>query len=256
METLVYYEQPLNERIRTFLRLEMLFAQAQYHLKGGSIWASRAALGSLLEILGVFGRSDLKSEVLKELERHGSTLARLERNPDIDTQRLHQVLDEINSLSEQLHTSSGQVGQELKQSEFLNSIRQRNAIPGGTCDFDLPAYHYWLEQPAETRIRDLKNWLSTFNTIQNAIQLILRLTRDSATPSDEQAHNGFYQRSLDPAIPCQLVRVALPTGSPYFAEISGGKHRFTVRFLIQPDPAVRATHTESDVKFRLSCCII
>ena len=72
----VLYEQPLNERIRTFLRLEYLFNQAAYHLKRGSEWDSRAILQCILEILAIFENTNLKSEVFKELERHSINLKR------------------------------------------------------------------------------------------------------------------------------------------------------------------------------------
>ena len=39
----VVYEQPLNERMRTFLRLEFLYTQATYHSESPSPWSSRAA---------------------------------------------------------------------------------------------------------------------------------------------------------------------------------------------------------------------
>ena len=44
----VLYEQPLNERIRSFLRLEYLFQQAAYHLSLQSEWDSRATLTCVL----------------------------------------------------------------------------------------------------------------------------------------------------------------------------------------------------------------
>ena len=40
----VVYEQPLNERMRTFLRLDFLYSQALYHNEKGSSWGSRAAV--------------------------------------------------------------------------------------------------------------------------------------------------------------------------------------------------------------------
>jgi len=49
------YEQPLSERMRTFLRLEFLFQTGMYHAKGRSVWDSRAAMGCLLDILAIFG---------------------------------------------------------------------------------------------------------------------------------------------------------------------------------------------------------
>ena len=256
MSQKVIYEQPLNERIRAFLRLEFLFQQIRHHLAGDTPWDSRAALASLLDIMSIFGRSDLKSEVMKELERHTANLSRLEHNPDVDRTQLAELLDEMDTLIDQLHAHSGPVGANLKTIEFLSAIQQRSSIPGGLCDFDLPAFHFWLERPAEERLRDLVGWLDNFDVIGRGIGLILRLTRGSTLFREYTAETGFFQRSLDPNIPCQMVRVALPAGSPYYAEISGGRHRFTVRFLRQPSTSERAVQASADVKFELACCVI
>lgn len=252
----VIYEQPLNERIRAFLRLEFLFQQVRHHLGGTSPWDSRATLASLLDIMNIFGRSDLKSEVMKELERHTANLARLEQNPEVDRAQLSELLDEMDMIIDQLHAHNGPVGAHLKTNEFLSAIQQRSSIPGGLCDFDLPAFHFWLERPNEERMRDLTQWLDSFDAIGRGIKLILRLTRGSTVFREQLAEGGFFQRTLDPNVPCQMVRVAIPANSPYYAEISGGRHRFTVRFLRQPSTNERAVQATEDVPFELSCCVI
>lgn len=255
MQKKIIYEQPLNERVRTFLRLEFLFSQALYFLENSSTWNCRAALSSLLDIISIFGRTDLKAEILKELERQSALLGTLENKPGVDKERLGGLLDEIDVLVDRLHATKGQIGQELRHNEFLNSIKQRSSIPGGTCDFDLPGYHYWLEQPAEHRYKDLRGWLSYFDTVRQSIDLILRLIRQSAVPTKERAQAGFHQQTLDPSLPCQLVRVALPAHSPYVAEVSGGKHRFTVRFLHHTMDG-RTVQADNTVEFELTCCVI
>ncbi|MDX1698603.1 MAG: cell division protein ZapD, partial [Thiohalobacterales bacterium] len=70
------------------------------------------------------------------------------------------------------------------------------------------------------------------------------------------AEAGIYQKTMDPNLPCQLVRIALPAGAPYFAELSGGRHRFTARFLQFSTADQRASQTDQDVKFQLACCVI
>ena len=70
----VVYEQPLSERMRTFLRLEFLYTQASFHSESPSPWSSRAAVASLLEILAITARGDSRNDVLKELERHVNVL--------------------------------------------------------------------------------------------------------------------------------------------------------------------------------------
>lgn len=252
----ILYEHPLNERTRIFLRLEYLFDQAAYHVKRTTAWDSRATLSCILEILSIFDNTHLKSEVLKELERHSGSLRGLSGNPDVDVNQLTTLLRDLDEQVNHLHRINGQIANDLKSSEFLTSIHQRIGIPGGTCDFDLPAYHYWLQQPAKERSQDLYRWLSSFDSIGQAIQMILKLTRESTLLKPMVAAGGVYQQTLNPEAPCQLIRVALPSSAPWFSEISGGRHRFTTRFMEFSTAEHRAKQTIHDVEFELACCVM
>ena len=251
----ILYEYPLNERVRAFLRLEFLFRNILHSLEGRSVWDSRAALQGILEMLAILGRGDLKAEVIKELERHATHLGRLKERPGVDRARLVGLLRELAELMDGLYASSGQFGQELRENEFLSGIRQRSAIPGGTCEFDLPGYHYWLQQDPETRDRHLREWFAAFEPLYRPVTLILFLIRQSGRPEEVCAERGFLQRNLDPNVPCQMMRVGLPADAGCFPEISGGRHRYTIRFLEQASPDARAVQTGDDVRFELTCCL-
>lgn len=253
---MIIFEQPLNERIRTLMRLEFLFAQAEHTRAGESVWDSRATLTSIIDILNVFGRSDLKGELLKELERLSANLARLERNPKINRTKLNTILEDLDTHIDRLHSISGQIGQELRGNEFLSSIRQRSSIAGGTCHFDLPAYHFWLTRPSEERVDDLTRWLQEFEPLRSAINFILRLIRESSSPTRETAEAGFFQTPLDSALPFQLIRVAVAESYGCYAEISGGKHRFTIRFLEPGSGEQRPGQSTQNIDFDLICCAI
>ncbi|HHH48645.1 MAG TPA: cell division protein ZapD, partial [Gammaproteobacteria bacterium] len=108
---------------------------------------------------------------------------------------------------------------------------------------------------ADTRIADLRHWYGSLDTLRLSVDLILKLIRESATPVDRTAEGGLYQQGLDSATPFQLIRVSLPGDSPYFAEISGGRHRFTVR-LLQASTGERARQATADIPFQLSCCAL
>jgi cell division protein ZapD len=106
------------------------------------------------------------------------------------------------------------------------------------------------------RSRDLAHWLANFDAIGQAIQLILKLTRSSTAMRLTVANGGVYQKTLDPNRPCQLVRIALSPELPYFAELSGGRHRFTARFMKFSTADARARQTDKDVEFELACCAV
>ena len=152
------YEQPLNERIRSFLRLEKLFKQFAFHMQQGSTWDHPIAIQSISDLLSFCTRSDIKLEALKELERQHIKLERLAKRPQIDHAQLDALLEMQTEIISLLQSSSGQLGQELHSIELLTTIRQKNSIPGCICDFDLPAYQYWLNRSDITRKQDLEKW--------------------------------------------------------------------------------------------------
>jgi cell division protein ZapD len=203
----------------------------------------------------VFGRTELKSDILKELEKQSSTLTRLESAPNVDRELLHTLVENLNFLIDRVYTMEGQIGSVLRQSELLKSIMQRSSIPGGTCDFDLPAYHYWLQQPVEKRQGDLARWAGTLDAVGASISMILRLLRESATPQHETALGGMLQKTLDSNVAYQLLRLSIPRDVPYYAEMSGSKHRISIRFMDFSSDE-RARQTASDVHFKLACCVL
>jgi len=250
----IVYEQPLNERVRTFLRLEFLFEQCRAFSFRDSVWDSRAAMNALFDLSNAFSRTDIKTEVIKELEKQSGFLEKLAENPKVDRTRLDELLSEMDILLDRLHALPVQ-SLEIRSNEFLNSVKQRSAISGGCCDFDLPAYHFWLSQPSEKRISDMSTWLEPFDPIRESINVLLRLIRESGHTSNELAEGGFFQKNLDQTSICQLIRVSISGELPYFAEVSGGKHRFTVRFL-RHGGAERPSQAEENVPFKLTCCML
>lgn len=254
MSELIIYEQPLNERIRTFLRLEFLFARVDKALQTDDEMSNRDAVDAMLDMLSVFERGDMKSEVSKEIERLISNLSALENSPGVDKSALDELLAKLDQTLDALQLKKSTIGQALKENDFLYSIRQRSSIPGGTCDFDLPAYHFWLQHTADTERRaQLLKWSEQFVAIRAAIEISLQLIRSATGFSEAEAESGFFQRSLESSQPTQLIRVKISADTPYFPEISGGKHRFTVRFM-RFDIDQRPQQQSDTIAFQLSCC--
>ena len=255
MNTQTIYEFPLNERIRVFMRLEQLFLQLDHFLAGVSIYDKRAAIDILLDILTIFSRSDLKSELIKELERHTKVLNHLSKSQGVDNQKLQQILADLNHSSRNLYKSNGKIGIKVMESDLFQSISQRNSIPGGSCSFDLPAFHFWLEQDPKQQQIDLDRWTQPFTDVRIAIGLIMDFIRQSNVPSKELAQGGFFQLALDKSHPVQLLRVSVAATLGCFAEISGGKHRFSVRFMQPSIDENRPSQVNEDIPFLLTRCM-
>ncbi len=249
-----FYEQPLNERMRTFMRLEFLYQQLLYNSELESDWATRATISTLLDMLAILSRGDIRSEVHKELDNQLAVLRRFQSKPGVDGGRLEALVRNLEDSRRQLADLGTKFLQTARESEFLGAIKHRSAIPGGTCEFDLPEYSHWLRQPFERRQKDLRRWLDDIQPLCDAVVEVLWLIRESTQPTDRLAINGMYQHNMQKDLSCRLLRVNLTENSNLFPEISGSQHRFTVRFLEWSTIDRRAVQSGHDVPFQLSIC--
>ena len=249
---MITYEYPLNERVRTLLRLEDLYDRVQFFLGKSHAHAHHACLTGIFEILEVGGRADLKSDLLQELDRQRTFLDALRSNPAISEDKLNGVLAELDTAFTNLHALSGKTGQILRENEWLMSIKQRASIPGGTSEFDLPSYHRWLHHAPERRREDLDKWLATLLPIHAGISIVLRVLRESGRTASFIAFQGVYQQT--PAEkPAQMLRLSLADELPCVPEISANKYALNVRFLL-PEGVQKTRVYEYDVPFDLTFC--
>jgi cell division protein ZapD len=251
---LIAYEYPLSERVRTLLRLEDLYKKAWYFTAKSEPVEHHAALVLLFDILEVAGRADLKSDLLQELERQRQSLEALRDNPAISVDALNHVLREIDQTATRLFQMSGKFGQDLRENEWLMSIKQRCGIPGGVCEFDLPSYHYWLNQSAEQRRHDIETWLAPFRPIHDAISIVLRLLRESGKTSAQVAAQGTFQQMMAGRA-AQMLRIHLAREYACVPEISANKYALNIRFMTLTGPGKERPRTsDSDVAFDLTFC--
>ncbi len=248
------FEQPLNERMRTFLRLDFLYSQALYHNESASQWGTRAAVTSLIDILAIITRSDVRSDALKELERQLTLLGEFQSKPGVDTNRLKTLIGNLTRLRTELLNVGVASLQPLKDSDFLNAIKHRSSIPGGTCEFDLPDYLFWLSQPDEVRVRAFNQWLTMLRPLCDAVSELIWLTRQNGRTRQETAQGGNFTITFERENPLQMLRIALPASMGLYPEVSGSHHRCNVRFLTWKGLSERATQADSDVKFLLTTC--
>jgi cell division protein ZapD len=248
------FEQPLNERLRTFLRLDFLYSQTLYHNDQDSSWGSRSAMTSLLDMLAIATRGDLRSEVLKELERNISHLNDFLTHPGTDPARVRALVGNLQRLRAELHAGGAHWLQPLRDSEFLAAIKHRTAIPGGTCEFDLPDYYFWLNQPQAVRADAFTHWLVMLRPLCDAIAELLWLTRQNGRSRAEVATGGVFTVAFEKDTPFQLLRITVPAGAPLYPEISGSHHRCSMRFLEWQGVDARPRQTLEDVPFTLTCC--
>ncbi|MFM2408428.1 MAG: cell division protein ZapD [Pseudomonadota bacterium] len=248
----ISYEFPTNEKVRTLLRLEDLFARVKHFNEAAISMDHHAAITTLFEIMEVVSRADLKSELLQELERQRRALAHLHNNPQISEHALNFILDELDAAMQDLQNMLGKAGQHLRENEWLMGIKQRACVPGGTCEFDLPSYHYWQQQDVQIRRNFLAQWLNPLLPINTAVKLLLKLLRESGKEMRFNAQQGTFQQ-MQGGRTAQLLRVNLALSLACIPEVSANKYAINIRF-INADYAAKSTVFQGDVSFELIFC--
>ncbi len=242
----ITFEYPLNEKMRSWLRIEYLLEQLVENQHADSSQASLQFIRTLTELLDIFERNELRADLLKELEKQQQKLQHWLAVPGIDTTLVTNLIDKLANHSQQL-SQVVKFGVSFKEDKFLSQLRQRLSIPGGYCNFDIPTLHLWLHLPVEKRRLQLDQWYSDVMPLHLALQAIMHLIRQSAEFTSVQAQLGFYQDTADEK---DLIRIRLESIAEIYPQISGHKTRFAIRFL----PFDSEKNVPDVLTFQLACC--
>jgi len=249
----ILYEYPINERIRTYLRLEHLFHRLGELLVREHPIDHHYAITTIFEVMDVAARADLKTDVLKDLEKQKHILNGYRGNPAIAEAVLNDVMGRLETCFTHLNALAGKAGQSLTENDWLMSIRSRIGIPGGTCEFDLPAYYAWQHLSAQTRQQDLQRWSATLVPLAESILLLLQMLRDSGAAQMVTAPEGVYQQNLPQGRSFQLLRLRIDPSLGLIPEISGNRLIVLVR-LMRHESDDRLHLATTDASFELTLC--
>ena len=250
---MILYEYPFNERIRTYLRLEQLFKRLGLLIAREHPLDHHYAIATIFEVMDVAARADLKSDVLKDLEKQKHVLNGYRGNPSISESALSGMFSQLESCFSALNAQAGKAGQTLTDNEWLMAIRSRIGIPGGTCGFDLPGYAAWQHRPPLERQQQLGDWAGALAPLADGILVLLKLLRDSGTPQKTVAENGQLQQTLPQGRTFQLVRLRIDPALDVVPEISGNRLMVSVR-LMHMQPGEHAVASTENTSFELTLC--
>ncbi len=248
----VLFEYPLQENIRTFMRLEYLFKQFRRNLLASNADNHFYCLKVLFEILEILERGDSRSELIKELSRLLDYFRALEANPDVDSSKLANFLKQIKQLHQWIHAYVGKFGDSLRRSPFVVAVKQRTNIPGGSCQFDCPELHLFLSRPHKQRQNQLITMVEDIKGVETSVEVILRLIRDTGQWSQQKAPMGsFMIETTDRAF--KLLRIKTTIDREIFPEFSCGKHRSSVHFMAFNEQHKKMP-IQTEIEFELACC--
>ena len=250
---MILYEYPFNESIRTQLRLERLFVRWALLNQRDHPVDHHFALATLFEIMDVAGQVDVRADLLKALQRHHATFLSYQGNPQVSQSTLAQVLERLHNVLRALEKTSGKTGAILMSNDWLMEIRQQLLIPGGSCEFDLPAYHAWQHNPPERRRNDLLQWAESLQPLADALNVALGLLRDTGTWRSAHSQGGQFQQNLPAGRPHQLLRLRLDSNQEIVPELKGHPLMVSVR-LMHVDTDGRLRPYAGDANFEVALC--
>lgn len=251
---LILYEYPFNESVRTMLRLEHLFNRLAELMSRTTPVDHHYALATIFEVMEVASRADLKSDLLKELDRYRAQFMSYKGNPAIQESVLDDVLSRLEHAHQGLHQMIGKVGQPLAANDWLMSIRSRINIPGGTCEFDLPSYYAWQHEPPPKRQADLHRWTSTLTPMAQALHVLLRLLRDGGHSAMVAAPCGQFQQSLKEGRTYSLLRLRIDPALGLVPEVSANRLMVSIRLMRQDIDGKLKLASDVDAGFELTLC--
>ncbi len=245
--THILFEHPLNEKMRTWLRIEFLIEQLSGALPVADYAGALHFFRNVGDLLDVFERGEVRTELLKELERQQRKLQAWTEVPGVDLNLVDSLRQQLKAAGSTL-MSAPRIGQVLREDRLIALVRQRLSIPGGCCSFDLPTLHMWLHLPQAQRDIQTAQWMDSLQPLQQALTLIMDLIRNSAAFRKQTSLNGFYQDNGEDA---DLLRLQLPLDEQLYPQISGHKSRFAIRFM--PLDSENGLVPER-LNFELACC--
>lgn len=253
---MIIYEQPLNEKIRLFMRLEQMFKRFDFYISNPSQENSQTAIELLLLLHEMSSRLDVKSAILKIID-HQATMIKSYHGDEVVEEKKDSIVSILEEKTKELYGFHGKFGQHMNQHFFLNFVKQRLTVTGGLNGFDAPIFNLWINQPEETRTEQLMEWAQPYEQSREAINLVMDIIRKSADTVECVAENGFYQSTLSERNKTknfQLLRVHIPPSYTCYPEISAGRQRFSVRFVDVDDLSQRSKQVQDDVPFALNIC--
>jgi len=248
------YDYPFSERIRYMLRIEALLKRVVDSLQTSDSSSQHLfALQSLLQLIEITDRAEIKFELIQEMVNQKQFLIKVKESTVVDNEKIIKLLTDIETVILKLQNDSSKLGHHMRTNEWLASLHNSFSIPGGICSYDMPSFEYWLSQDPAKRRLQLSNWLKPMIPMQQAVYILLHLLRSSGKTNSELAKTGLFSKHTGKETPCHMLRVYINDDMNLFPSISANKYAINIQFMQLNSDFVQEKST-IDVPFHLSLC--
>ena len=242
------YEEPVQEKIRKFIKIEFLLNKIYYFKGKDNKSENYISLLALCELYEILSRSDIKSELIREIETQNTYLQKIKEIPQADSSKLNSVLEKQSQLLKLIYSIEINYLDHLERDILFKTILKNcfTQLQPASIDF-------WLSRDILNRETQIDLWLEPLIFIKRSIDFILEVIRKSGRFEDRVAEKGFFVEKLDPKKNILLVRVTLTSDLYYYPQISVGKQRLTIMFMTKDDKNNLIPYQE-DLTFILTTC--
>jgi len=242
------YEQPVDERIRKFLRFENIYMKINNHKDIDSKYDAYSVLLNISELFINLTRSEIKRDLISEIETHKARYQEYIKFDGADKIKLNSIMEKQNAILKTLHDLEANYLNVLKRDELLQTIIKH--INTSCADLE-----YWLSRDHDFRKNQINLWLELIKPIENSIFFCLDLLRKSTETLEITAKDGMYLFKMDTEKKIRLLRVTMKTDNYFFPKISVGPQRATIAFMTIDDNN-KIIRLNQDINFVLDICYI
>ena len=238
------YDFPLSPKARTYLKFEQVFLTAEECSEVKNNQEIFCLLRAVLDYIDlVDGAGTLKIELLKDLEKCDSRLREWFDDPEVDTDFVKQLRQEITKARTALDGFARQ-RTVLQSDPIISSIKPRYLTPCGVNDYDTPLCQFWLSMPREEHVKSVKKWLHEMDALRIPVYTVLYIWRLCAEHHKRVAKKGFMQEVADM---CDLINIQYKDNVIGYPVVSGFQSRVNIHFMPYDKDA-----SVGDIEFEIS----
>ena len=112
------YEEPVDERIRKFLKLENYFIKINEHKIRDTVYDSYAALSTLVDLYQTLSRAEVKRELIREIDFHRSRYQEYIKLEKSDKIKLNSIMEKQTVILATLHNLKSNYLSDLHRDEL------------------------------------------------------------------------------------------------------------------------------------------
>ena len=242
------YEEPVDERIRKFLKLENYFLKLNYHKELDTTYDSYVALYNLIMIYNTLTRVEVKSELIREIDFHRQRYSEYIKIDSSDKIKLNSIMEKQNVILNDLYNLKSNYLKELNNDEFFQFCVKHYESLNTEID-------YWLTRDHAIRLNQIDLWLELIKPIESSVYFCLDILRRSSETKEVCANNGFYLVKLNQEKKVRLLRITMQSDNYFFPRISLGPQRATISFMLLNEDN-KYKQIKDNITFVLDLCYI